>query len=370
MLLASPDDFLLELERRRFEEAWREAHPAGEFVAFEDAPPPARLVQELACPSLFAPERLLVVAAAGAYLATARRGETDALAQALASIRLTDVTLLLAAVTGNAPSGAVAESISARGEVRFLALPEPPKPWEETRVSPAQRRLLASLVERVAPALAHEPEVVEALTEVYGFHPRELAQAAQRLLLSGEISAAAVRAGAGAGECPIREVEEALLRRDGARFARFAGVVASGGTLADWRGEAVAPERAPAVLSSTVNRLVRQALAVRGHAARADLTAELSPRRCAARGWYTQTFKPRLHPTLAGDIEAAPGSPLAGLTPWQLHRAFRLAAAYSDGELLSALAGLAATGMERERGPAALAALSAVVLSLIGRDAA
>jgi hypothetical protein len=369
LLLVSPDDYLLELERRDVEATWRRLHPAGEVVGFEETPPASRLVQELATPSLFSPERLLVVAAAGSYLAAGRQEDAEVLARALASLPLSDVTLLLAAVSQKEPSGALAEAVSARGELRVLALPEAPKPWEETRVSAAQRRLLASLVEKVAPALAGQPEVVEALTEVYGFRPRELARAAERLLLGGEVSAAEVRACSGAGECPLRELEEALVSRDGARFARFAGGLASGGTLTDWRGEAVVADRTAMVLASTLGRLLRQALAVRGHAARVGLLAELQPRRCAGRGWYTQTFKARLHPVLSGDIEATPASPLAGLTPWQLHKAFRLAAAYADAELVSALADLAASRTERERGPAALAALSARVLALIDRDA-
>ncbi len=369
LLLASPDDYLLELERREFEAAWRQAHVDGEVLAFDGTPPASRLVEELASPSLFSSERLLVVASAGSYLSAGSQGEGEALARALASLPLTGVTLLLAAVTATAPGGPLAEAIDARGQVRFLALPETPKPWEETRVSVAQRRVLASVVERVAPSLAGQTEVLEALTEVYGFRPRELAQAAERLLLGGEVSAAAVRTNAGAGECSLRELEEALLRRAGARFARFAGVLASGGALTDWRGEPVSPDRAAMVLASTLGRLVRQALAVRGHATRTGLTGELQPGRCQAKGWYNQTFKPRLYPVLLQDIEATPASPLVGLTPWQLHRAFRLAAVYSDAELISALAGLAESRTERERGPTALAGVSALVLALIGRDA-
>ena len=58
------------------------------------------------------------------------------------------------------------------------------------------------------------------------------------------------------------------------------------------------------------------------------------------------------------------------MTPWQLHRAFRLAAAYGEPELVAALARLAESRIERARGPAALAAVSALVLALIARPAA
>jgi hypothetical protein len=110
---------------------------------------------------------------------------------------------------------------------------------------------------------------------------------------------------------------------------------------------------------------LRQALAVRAHAARAGLAVELDPRRCGGHDWYPRTFKPRLHPRLAEEIEATPDSPLAGMTPWQLHRAFKLGAVYSDRELIAALAGLGASRAERARGAAALAALSAPLLALL-----
>lgn len=370
LLLASPDDYLLELERRGFETAWREAHPQGEVFTLEEPPSPGRLVQELASPSLFASERLLVVADAGAYLAASRQADGETLARALTSLPLRDVTLLLTAVVKTAPTGPVVEAVQGRGEVRFLALPETPKPWEEGRVSKGQRLLLASVIARVAPALAGKREVVDALCEAYGFRPRELAQAAERLLLTGEPSADAVRAQAGVGECTLRELEEVVLQRDSARFAHFAGILASGGVLTDWRGEAVAPEKTPMVLVSTLGRLLRQALAVRGHAVRAGLSDELDPGRCSSKSWYNQTFKPRLLPALSANIEGTRGSPVDSMTPWQLHRAFRLGAAYSDAELVEALGRLTGSGAERGRGPSALAALSSLVLGLIARRAA
>jgi hypothetical protein len=370
LLLAGPDEFLLELARQDAVAAWRQAHPAGEVLAFDEAPPAARLVQELASPSLFAAERLLVIADARAYFGASRRAAADALAEGLEKLPLADVAMVMSVVATAAPAGALADAVARRGEVSFIALPEAPKPWEEGRVSPKQRQVLTSLIARVAPGLEGNHEVVDALCEAYGFRPRELAKAAERLALSGEVDAAAVRAQAGAGERQLREIEDALQHRDGGRFARFAGAIAAGAVLTDWRGDAVGPDRLGPVLAGTVGRLLRQALAVRSHAARAGLAVELEPKRCAGKDWYPRTFKPRLLPRLAKDIETTPDSPLAGMTPWQLHRAFRLAAAYGEPELVAALARLAGSRIERARGPAALAAVSALVLALIGRPAA
>jgi len=370
LLLASPDDYLLEVERRAVETAWRAANPDGEVVPFAPAPPPAHLVRELASPSLFASERLLVVPDAAAYFATGRRAEAEDLAKGLTSLPFSGVWLLLGVVSAAAPKGALAEVAAARGEARFLALPEAPKPWDEVRVSTAQRRSLASLVARVAPALEGNDEVVDALCEVYGFRPRELAQAAERLALAGAATAAAVRAQAGAGERQLRELDDALQRRDPARFAVFVGALEAGATLTDWRGDAVAPDGFGRVLASTVGRLLRQALAVRGHASRAGLAAELDPDRCSGKDWYPRVFRPRIHERLARDIEATPNSPVQEMTPWQLHRAFRLAAVYRDDELITGLARLAGAQVERARGPAVLSAISSVVLRLMSKSPA
>ncbi len=367
LLLVSPDDFLLELARQDAVAAWKQDHPAGEVELFDEAPPADRLVQELASPSLFVAERLLVVADARPYLAAGRHAGTDTLARGLEALSFTDVALVLSAVATATPTGALAEVAAKRGEARFLGLPEAPKPWDEARVSREQRRVLAGLVARVAPELAGHEEIVDALCEAYGFRPRELAKAAERLALSGEPSAAAVRAQAGAGEHPVRELEEALQRRDAGSFARFAGALTAGAVLTNWRGEAVAPDGFGPILAGTAGRLLRQALAVRAHAARAGLAAELDPKRCAGKDWYPRTFKPRLHPRLAKEIESTPDSPLAGMTPWQLHRAFKLGAVYGDDELITALAGLGGSRAERARGPAALAAISVPLLALLSR---
>ena len=369
-LLASPDDFLLELERRAAVEQWRAANPGGDVVPFEEAPAAARLVQELANPSLFASERLVVVNDASAYLTAARRREAEDLAASLASLPLTDVTLLLCAVAPSSPTGALVDAVDARGEMRFFALPEAPKPWEEGRVTPSQREMLARLVAQTAPDLADNDEVIDALCEVYGFRPRELVQAAERLVLAENASPDAVRAQAGAGERQLREVEDALQQRDASRYARFAGALAVGAVLLGWRGEAVAADGHGRVLASTIGRLLRQALAARGHAVRSGFLSELEPKRCAAKDWYPKTFKRKILPRFSKDIEELPDSPLAGMTPWQLHRAFRLASVYREDELVTALARLAGARVERTRGTGVLAAISAVVLGLIGRPAA
>jgi len=371
LLLASPDDYLLEVERLDARAAWTAAHPDGEIVPYDDLPPIPALLRELTSPSLFAPDRLIVVRdAASALKAGAATPDGELLARALRELSLSDVTLIFAAVCTAEPRGAVAAVFRERGEVRFLPLPATPKPWEVVRLTPPQRVVLEAIVRRVAPALLAQGDALDALLEAYGFRPRELAQAAERLQLTGELTPDAVRAQAGPGECTFKELEDALLRRDRRALAGFFARLSAGATLLGWWGDAVDHDRVGRTLSATLSRFLRQALAVRQHAVRADLAADLDVRRTSASRWYPTEFKNRIHPRLAADVEALPGSPLTGMSAWNLHRTFRLAAAYGDAELLDALARLGTSGAEIAKPAPALAALAQITLTLVGQAGA
>ncbi len=340
-------------------------------MRFATAPLTHELVDELTSPSLFAAERLVVVRDARAYLGREERQRRDgaSLAAALEGLSFSGVDLLLTAVSETEPTGPLVELAARRGEASFLALPSPPKPWEEALVSADQRRVLETVIRRVTPGLLDHPDTVAALCEVHGFRPRELAQAAERLLLSGELTVEAVHSQAGIGERSLKEIEEALLHRDAGRASRFFAALAAGGDLRGWWGNIVGPEEFGRVLSGAVGRLLRNALALRGHARSAGIISELEPERCAGRDWYPRKFRPRLLPKLEADIKKADGSPLAKLSAWQLHRVFRVAAAYRDGDLLTALSRLGTGGVEIAGGGEALAAVGFVVFDLISAAA-
>lgn len=366
LLLASPDEYLLELERQDTVAAWVASHPDGEAATLDPAPPPARLVEELVNRSLFAPERLVVVPDGSPYFAARgdERGWGEALAGALGTLPLGDATLLISAVLGQEPKGALADLLRSRDGMRFLSTPAAPKPWEDVVVSDAQRTVLRRVVARVAPAVAEHPEAVDALCEAYGFKVRELAQAAGRIALAGDFSPEAVRAQAGVGECSLQRLETALIERDRNAVAVLLGRLTAGGVLVDWWGEGVDAGGVGPVLTGMLNRTGRLALAMRCHAQRCGLTKELDPGRCAAQYWYGGTYKKRLHDALVADAAAAGDSPIAGMSPWTAHRAFRLAAAYEEAELLALLAALARCGVERAPARDAVPVLTPLLLTL------
>lgn len=392
LILACPDEYLLELERDDFERQWRSDHPDGEVVIVP--PHPERILDEVLSPSLFAPCRLLIVRDASALLTPGKGGEDGTtvatrpgsrsetrrpevgehapgakLAAGLHSAPWQGVTLVLAAQLASVPKGTLARLAQDRGEVRFLPIPDPPKPWEQVVVTSPQRQVLAGLLRRAAPELAGLDDVVDALCEHYGFRPRELVQAAQRLVLAGTLSAAEVRIQAGAGEVPLAELEEALIARDGCLAARFVARLAAGGTVRLFGDRLVDRDGIGPVVAGTLARLLRQALATRRHARQAGLEGDLDPGRCRDKRWYGQRFKDGVFPRLKQAASQAPGSPLASVhSPWAAHRVFKIAAVYDDRELLRALARLGRVLAERESSAtAALAALTPSLLELVRR---
>lgn len=369
-LISCPDDYLLEWARHDREASWCAANPNGEVITFASAPEPGALLRELACPSLFAPQRLVVVRDAAPYLAANETAVRDAeeLARNLAGFSFSGVALLLTAVRDAAPTGPLADIAGQRGEALFIQLPPPPKPWEKVTLSPQQRRVLEGVVARVAPETVGHADVVDALCEVYGFEPRQLAQAAQQLVLAGELSVRAVHELAGLGEHTLGDVEDMLLARDPRRSARFFATLLAGGELRHWRGGTVRREEFGRTLGNTVTKLLRQALALRGHARVAGVAEELDPARCARDRWYNDTFRPHILPKLAEAIAGSP-SPVAGLRPWPLHRLFRLAAAYDEAALLRCLARLDAWNVEVAKGADAVAVVSTAVLELMAAAA-
>lgn len=341
-------------------------------MTLDPAPAAPRLVQELVNPSLFAAARLVVVPDATPYF-TAKGTSSEApgasLTEALRELAFDRVWLLLAAAVGGRPQGELAETVGTRGELRWLPLPEAPKPWDDALLTPAQRGVLRDLLGRATPAILDHGDVVEALLQAHGFRPRELVQAAESLLASGELSAEAVRRRAGPGEVELRALEEILISRDRAAAARFFAALASGGQLVGFRGEAIEAERQAGALAAFLGRLLRQALATRGLADRSGLVRELDPGRVGGSSWYPRVFKSGIYPRLHEAAGEAAPNPVEELSAWQLHRVFKVAAATGDDALLDALATLGASGAERDRGSAALAAVAVVVVELLSRPA-
>ncbi len=347
-------------------------HPGGEVRRLDSAAM-EQLGGELLCASLFAPQRLVVVRdASGVVEGRPReRAAAEALVALLGCSWDRETSLLLCAPVKSEPKGPLADYVRAHGTLAWMPLPAPPRPWEDVRLSAEQRRTLETLLQRTAPKILAHRALVAVLMDHLGFKPRQLVQTAERLLLAGQLDAEQVRAELGPGERSIDEMEKALLDRDGRRLARFLAALSSGGELVNWRGERIAPGGVAPVLSQWLNRLLRSALAMREHARACGVAGDLDGKRCSEARWYSAVFQKRIHPLLEREIATGRGSELADASVWQRHRAFRLAAAYSDERLRRALAALSRFLPEREKdGSVALAMLAGVLLDLVIADPA
>jgi len=94
---------------------------------------------------------------------------------------------------------------------------------------------------------------------------------------------------------------------------------------------------------------------------RASVLPVNSTKTLRGEGLVSAHFQAAVLAPLSKDIEETSDSPLVGMTPWQLHRAFRLGAVYRDDELITALARLAGAQVERARGPVVLSSITSVV---------
>lgn len=325
------------------------------------------LAGELAAPSLFVTARLVVVRDASNWVVgQPSNSRAEALLSCLRSCWDRGTSLLLCATCASEPVGKLADFVRAQGTFTWLPLPPPPKPWEDVRVSAAQRQTLEMLLRKTVPEILAHPAVVTVLVDHLGFKPRQLVQAAERLLLAGSLDPDQVRTELGPGEHSLDQAERALVERDPARLARWLAGLAAGGELVNWRGERIVASGVAAVVSQWLQRLLRKAVVMRELARRAGLAGELDRQKCNAPRWYPTTFQKRINPLLEREIVAAGGGELKEESAWQRQRVFRVAAAYADEELRQALGRLAQLLPEREGGSdLALAMLGTVLLTLV-----
>ena len=165
-LVAASDDYLLE---ERVVEASRAASAAFGGVEPEEVDEettPHDLAIELCSPSLFNPQRVLVVRDARRWVdapappgapAHKQRPDVGPLVETLDSGLSPDIALILGVWCGRRPKGALVEAVDRCGVVEWLPLPAPPKPWEDVILSDAQRDVLRGVMRRAAPASRWTP---------------------------------------------------------------------------------------------------------------------------------------------------------------------------------------------------------------------
>jgi len=359
-LIASSDDYLLQ---QGLDDAVRQAIEGldgAEVERLADSVSPEDVAVELRSRSLFAAARVLVVSEMRQWLDTTapqgalggpEAGDAESLVAPLVSVLSSGVpegtALIMGAWCGRQPKGPLVEAVAAAGLYRWVPLPERPKPWEDVPLSQDQWRVLAGLLAREAGATRCEKGAERLLLERLGFEPRRLVQEARKLASAagtdGVVDEELVRRLVLPKERSLELVRDGVLGRNPRPLLELIAAAADGVSVNDWQGRPMAPDRFASALYGQVANLLGQMLYLRRVADAAGLARELSPKRTAGEGWYRQVFSTRLASALAEQLEADEPHPLLdrkGKAPsrWNLGELFRGAAAFSDDELVAALA--------------------------------
>jgi hypothetical protein len=377
-LIASSDDYLLELALEEAVDRAREALGGAEVERLTDTLTPEDVAVELRSPSLFVAARVLVVGEVRHWLdtiapqgalkrvETADENEAELTREAPNSAEKTGVEALVAPLVavlsegmpegmalvmgawcGRQPKGPLAEAVAAAGHCRWVPLPERPKPWEDALLSQEQWQVLSGLLAREAGATRFERGAERLLLERLGFEPRRLVQEARKLASAagtdGVVNEALVRRLVLPRERSLEVVRDGVLGRDPLPLLELIAAAAEGVSVNNWQGRPMPPDKFGGALFGQVANLLGQMLYLRRVADEAGLASELSAERATGRNWYRQVFSPRLAPELTERLEASSPHPLLDRkgkapTSWTLGQLFRGAARFNDDELVEALA--------------------------------
>lgn len=361
-LVASQDDFLLEEKLGTILQPLSAELGVEPEILAEDITP-EDLAVELCSPSLFAPQRLLVVPEVRAWIGAppprgmAKKEQEDdedeaeppdvsALLQVIEEGFAEGIVLVMRSWCGRKPKGELVDAVAVAGSLYWVGLPPSPKPWEDVVVSGEQAEVLRGVMTKAASAVRFTRPAERLLMERLGFAPRLLAQEVRKLAAAssdGEVDEKLVRALSFPKERSLEVVRDAVLERRAAPVLDLIGAAEGGISVRDWGGKILRPDALPFVLVSMVSTILQQMLYLRRLVADQGLEREMTPSRTADSRWYGARFKNDLGPDLLRHLEADAPSPLVRTgakkpTPWSLANLFRGAGLYTDEELMKALA--------------------------------
>jgi len=373
-LIALADDFLLQRALERVVADLRAEMGDVPVEKLSSGLSPEDLAVEINSPSLFSPERILLVPDIHAWIdAPAARdapkagGKVDLrpLLDALTTELSEGLAVVCGAWCGGKPKGELVELIGKMGEFRWIGLPEAPKPWEDAVLSAAQMEVLRDVIRQEAPRARIGSAAERLLCERLGFAPRRLAAEVRKLhAASGgkSISEALVRRLVLPSETSVDLFQDCLLNRDSRALAAFLDLLRRDIPVRDWSGERLGRNAAFPLFNTAASAFLKM-LYLREAAKKIGAESELSPKKTSSRGWYQQVFKNKLARGLIEQIKNDPGAPFRktskGPSPWTLHLLFRGAGRYPEKVLLQAVIESASVDLELRNSEDSLGALSA-----------
>jgi hypothetical protein len=358
-LVASSDDYLLE---EALGETVREV--CAEFGDIEpetmpESLTPEDLAVELCSPSLFAPQRVLVVPEIRAWidipakrspdLRPAEKAVVDAapVLQVLGEGIAEGIALVMGACCHGKPKGALVDAVDAAGGFRWQPVPDPPKPWEDAVLSREQEAMLRKLLSKVAGDVRFTPEATRLLLERLGFAPRLLVQEGRKLAaanVNGMVDEELVLALSFPQERSLDVVWDAVFERQATPVLDIMAATEAGIQVRDRQGRPVTSKGVPQIIFSQVASILQNLLYLRRLAAEHGFVGEMSTDKTRDDFWYPRRFKNGLGPKIVELVKADAPSPIqrtGGRAPtlFALGRLFKGAGRYTDGDLVQALAG-------------------------------
>ena len=383
-LVASADDYLLELALAETVSAVCAEIGDIEPEALPEGLTPEDLSVELCSPSLFAPQRVLVVPEIHTWVDIPARRPPEPRAAEKAVVDAAPVVhvlgegiadgiaLVMGACCHSKPNGALVDAVGEVGEFRWQAVPDPPKPWEDAILSKEQEALLRKLLAKAAGDVRFTPEAARLLFERLGFAPRLLIQEGRKLAaanVDGMVDEELVLALSFPRERSLDVVWDAVFERRAAPILDIMAATEAGIQVKDRQGRAVTAKGAPHMLFNQVASMLQNLLYLRRLAAQHDLLGEMSTDKTRDDFWYPRRFKNGLGPKIIGLVKSDAPSSLqrAGGKPptlFMLGRLFKGAGRYSDEDLVHALAAMGAVESAL-RGDMAAEALSVWISSVL-----
>jgi hypothetical protein len=386
-LIASSDDFLLGERLSAVVAEVCDELGGVQAEILSDETTPESLAVELVSPSLFAPERVLVVEDARLWLGAppppgvkdpaAASPDPAPLVQVLAEGLPEGVGLVMGAWCGRKPAGPLLDALERGGRFEWIALPAPPKPWDDVDLSDQQRAVLEAVLARTAGGVTFAPAAVRLLLERLGFAPRLLVQEVRKLVGAagegGDVDEALVRSLTFPKERSLEIVRDAILKRRLTPLLDLVAAASAGVPVNDWRGQRLEPGGLEIVLHSMVANLLHQLLYLRRVAETTDLGRELAPESTSRSGWYNRRFQKILAAPLMQSLKEDAPSPVIRRgarppSPWTVGQLFAGAGRYSDSELGDAIASSGKIEASL-RSPMALEALTTWLTAVIGTRA-
>jgi hypothetical protein len=316
---------------------------------------PESLSVELCSPSLFAPQRVLVVPEIGPWLEASKGAQAEnddldlkPLIRVLEDGLADGIALVMGAWCRSKPKGALVDVVEETGSFQWQPAPKPPKPWEDTVLSKEQEAVLRKLLGRVEGEVRFTPEATRLLLDRLGFAPRLLIQEGRKLAaanVDGVVDEDLVKALCFPQERSLDVVWVAVHERRVKPILDIMASAEAGIPVRDRQGRAVTGQSAPFILFGQISSVLQNLLYLRRLVAPHGLLEEMTPERTCDNSWYPRTFKNRIGPRLVELIENDSPSPIrkrGGKPPtlFALGNSFKGAGRYSDQDLVSALAEL------------------------------